>query len=1246
MTLGDTCTIAVRYTPTGRVESSEELRIDYFNGISTEYSAVELQGRGMAPAELSITPATTNDFGTKANGSVSYLTFNLNYDDGDLPATSIAVNSAPSSPFSFRGGSFPGTGGNCGATLSNGSCTMVIQFSPTVAGAYNDSFTIQYFDALNNQTTSQTITGIGQAPAVLTVNRAGTHNMGTVQVGSSQDVTYTVTYFSGGVPAENIQTFGLSAPFNYKGGSFPGTGGTCTTTLSSGNCTIVVTFSPTTLGTFSGSMTLRYNNGVSNIDIPRGLAGNTEAKLNFSPATGYNFGSVLSGLSDEATFTVQNTGGTTATSITGSGLANPFVFKGGSFPGTGGDCSSTLTNGDSCSVVVTFSPNSISTFNDSVIVNYFDGFGVESATKTVTGTGSAPATLEINGGTNYNFGLVAVTDTVEVTLTVSHSGSSSATGISGSGFNNGFAFKGGSYPGTGGTCGTSISANCTIVITFTPASTARIVNDLNLSYNNGVVSQSATIKVIGEGQNVAVLTISETDSYDFGSIPTNTSREHTFTISHTGDFNATGVTGGGLSSPFDFKGGSYPGTGGTCGSTISAACTIVVTFNPTTSGVSNDTIQISYNDGKETQSATRAITGTGNSPAILTINSGSAYDFGDLLITNSLEATLTVTYSGETDATGVSGSGLSAPFAFKDGSYPGTGGTCGATISSNCTVVITFSPSSSGSKVDTMFLSYNDGINSQSANATLNGNALDPASLQINGGITHNFGDVAIADTSETTLTVSYTGDVDATGVTGSGLSAPFTFKGGSYPGTDGTCGGTISSDCTIVVTFNPSTSNISLDTIQIDYNDGLTSQSTTSDLNGRGRTVAVLTISETDNYDYGNVTTGTSSDHTFTISHSGQLNATGVTGSGISAPFSFKGGSYPGTGGDCGATISSACSIVVTFAPTAAVASIDAIDISYNDGKDNQSISRGITGTGVLPAALTTTTSSLIFGTLNTGSYQSLSLEVTNTGDSPASGFYGGNESESIQVIAKEGLTSNTCGKELAPGESCHLEVELQADRVGKIEDEVELKYFDGAKESKLKLTALATSNLNTQTQDLFNLLGPHELNSQVLSSDSIQANHRATSFKIDDITNDSISDLLTLSSTGKIRTQDAQSFETIYEIDSESRFLNRIILMNDSDQDGFDDFIIGSPLSEKRKGVISFYSSYFGDKRFEIVGSQQSFLGLSLHNIGDINGDNIDDIIFGEYQQIKNEVLLKKLHAIDGLYGEWLFEIKKVSK
>src|SRR5437868_5741285 len=57
--------------------------------------------------------------------------------------------------------------------------------------------------------------------------------------------------------------------------------------------------------------------------------------------------------------------------------------------------------------------------------------------------------------------------------------------------------------------------------------------------------------------------------------------------------------GAGLAAPFTFKGGTYPGTGGTCIATLAAAgtCTVVVTYSPTTTGAHTDTIDITYNDG-------------------------------------------------------------------------------------------------------------------------------------------------------------------------------------------------------------------------------------------------------------------------------------------------------------------------------------------------------------------------------------------------------------------------------------------------------------------------------------------------------------------------------------------------------------------------------------------------------------------------------------------------------------------------
>jgi hypothetical protein len=75
--------------------------------------------------------------------------------------------------------------------------------------------------------------------------------------------------------------------------------------------------------------------------------------------------------------------------------------------------------------------------------------------------------------------------------------------------------------------------------------------------------------------------------------------------------NATSVTEISLAAPFAFKGGSYPGTGGTCTTTISGTCTIVVTFTPTSGGVKNDFVTLQYNNGTSVVSVSRAITATG-----------------------------------------------------------------------------------------------------------------------------------------------------------------------------------------------------------------------------------------------------------------------------------------------------------------------------------------------------------------------------------------------------------------------------------------------------------------------------------------------------------------------------------------------------------------------------------------------------------------------------------------------------------
>ena len=94
---------------------------------------------------------------------------------------------------------------------------------------------------------------------------------------------------------------------------------------------------------------------------------------------------------------------------------------------------------------------------------------------------------------------------------------------------------------------------------------------------------------------------------------------------------------------------------------------------------------------------TRDITGVGANPALLNISDGATFDFGVIAANSSVEHTFTVDNVGGTPSTSMSGLGLAAPFSFKDGSYPGTGGSCGASLNNGaqCTIVVTYAPTAS-----------------------------------------------------------------------------------------------------------------------------------------------------------------------------------------------------------------------------------------------------------------------------------------------------------------------------------------------------------------------------------------------------------------------------------------------------------------------------------------------------------------------------------------------------------------------
>jgi hypothetical protein len=182
----------------------------------------------------------------------------------------------------------------------------------------------------------------------------------------------------------------------------------------------------------------------------------------------------------------------------------------------------------------------------------------------------------------------------------------------------------------------------------------------------------------------------------------------TFTLTSSGSANltipASGVTLTGTNAD------QFQVSGGTCSagsSSLSNAqtCTVTVTFDPSSTGAKSATLEVQTNDGTKTTT----LTGSGIAPAGSL--SPSAYDFDGHYVATETQATFTLTSSGsaDLDLEGISFSGVGAEnFGFTDA------GTCSVQTTSlsngqSCTVVVNFSPYTSGFKSATLMVATNDG---------------------------------------------------------------------------------------------------------------------------------------------------------------------------------------------------------------------------------------------------------------------------------------------------------------------------------------------------------------------------------------------------------------------------------------------------------------------------------------------------------------------------------------------------------
>jgi len=331
----------------------------------------------------------------------------------------------------------------------------------------------------------------------------------------------------------------------------------------------------------------------------------------------------------------------TVTSNGSAALTISRISVTGDFAETDNCTGQTLVVGSTCTVNVTFTPTTAGTRSGTLTIS--DNTITSPQVVTLTGTGTAP-TVSVTP-TSLSFGncLINTACTATVTgtdvVTLTNTSASSQLQIVGINASGDFVWS----PTQSNGCANSLAAgaNCTLNVTFTPTATGVLTGALTVTDN--AANSPQVVSLTGNGTAPAVsLSVPSLSFNQSGST-------NTVTLTNIGDgeLNVASIT---VSANFVET--------NTCGGTVNpgAACTLTVTFQPTTSGSFTGTLTIADNAPGSPQQVTLSGTGSStssgdfllaSSPTAATINAGQTATFA-LKVTpiGSFSSTVTLACSG------------------------------------------------------------------------------------------------------------------------------------------------------------------------------------------------------------------------------------------------------------------------------------------------------------------------------------------------------------------------------------------------------------------------------------------------------------------------------------------------------------------------------------------------------------------------------------------------------------------------
>ncbi len=967
---GDTCQVQVVFHPSapGLKPATLQLTTDSSNGPLT----ANLSGTGAPPGQLSISPGSMQ-FGTRVIGTTSPTQMATVSNTGGTP---IALGTlSTNADYAIQSTT-------CGATLAPSSaCSVNVAFTPTARGDRQGQLTIPGDGAEASAVT--TLDGNGVTPGKLAFSPP---SLGFGNVATDANATLSATVTNSGDTTVHFSSIAAT-------GDFAVTGGTCvasTTLLAAATCTIQVTFTPSTKGSSTGTLTIANDGSPAFASEALTGTGIDPGKLTITPA-GLDFGQmIVNKTSASQAIHLANGGGSAIT------LGSP-TLSNAAFSLTSGDCGSTLPVNTSCTVQIAFRPQQHGQASGTFSLAWKDtGSGGGTAQVGLAGSGVNPGSLTF-APNPVQFGPVVIGSSSFQTVSVTNNGDLALP--------LGAPFTSGGYSVANG-CGGSLAAgaSCRVQVAFAPAGKGDVQGLLTIPASDG--SGTWADPLDGAGVPPGSIQASPGKLMYAGIVIGQTSAPQTVTFSNPG----------GVSVPLNSVQSSSPeyAAQSSCGQSLdpNGACTVAVTFTPSARGDRPATLTLSGGGS----SAVVALDGPGLAPAQLGF-SPAALDFGTQAEQTRTRTPQTLTLRNTGDvATQLGLPILSGQYVLANDSCVDSTTGLGVSLGGGaaCTVGVEFQPTASGVLAGSLAIADVSGAPAAQASLSGTGRALtlDPATLTFDRPLL-----VGQSYTSPTLISIS---NLDRNKPL---ALQPLTITG-DFAIVASTCTASLPPDtaCSLYVAFTPSAGGKRTGTLTASTG----SETQTTQLVGIGLTPPTDTLSAT-SLAFPPTAIGLSSPvQSITLTNSGDaalMQIAAVT-TANNRPFSVANNCGPSLPGHA------SCSLAVEFIPQA-IGSVSGT-LTITDALHTQVVT--LNGQGTLPPLTSQASppqaspSSLDFGGYALGvATQSQTVTISNINRSPLT----------LASITQPDdpsytVSSSSCKGVLDPGASCQMTIVFTPAAVG----------------------------------------------------------------------------------------------------------------------------------------------------------------------------------------------------------------------